>query len=396
MNVHYKVTLGNEEREVLRELIYRGSPRVRKVKRALILLAADRGDTQEEIARAVEVGTATVFRTKRDFVERGLVQALQEAPRPGAKRKLSGNEELLLVATACSAPPTGRARWTIELLADAMVQLTEHESIGEETIRRRLHDKQLKPWQHKMGCIPKVDGDFVARMEDVVELYTQPADPDSPVICFDESPTQLIGETRTPIPPAPGILARFDYEYQRNGTCNLFAFVDVHRPWRHIKVTDRRTSVDFAQCMKDLVDVHFPTAKKIRVVLDNLSTHSVGALYDAFAAPEARRIAQRLEFHYTPKHASWLNLVEIELSVLRKQCLERRIADQPTLVREIAAWETQRNESGARITWLFDLERARTKLAKSYPNPAPVQTEQPLFQQAACSTQLIKICGGRY
>ena len=383
MNVHYRVELGNEEREVLRELVYRGSPRVRKVKRALILLGADQGDTHEEIAASLGVGTATVYRTKRDFVEQGLLHALEEAPRRGAKRKLSDSEELLLVATACSAAPKGRSRWTLELLADEMVRLTHHESLSDETIRRRLHEKQLKPWQHKMWCIPKVDGDFVARMEDVVELYTQPATPARPVLCFDESPTQLIGETRQPVPSAPGILGRIDYEYRRNGTANLFAFVDVHRPWRHIKVTDRRTAIDFAHCMKDLSDVHFPEAEKIVVVLDNLSTHTVGALYQAFPAPEARRLAQRLEFHYTPKHASWLNLVEIELGVLRQQCLARRIADRSTLESEIAAWEQQRNASGARIHWFFDLERARQKLARSYPQPATATQALPPLQAAA-------------
>ena len=383
MNVHYKVELGNEEREVLRELIYRGSPRVRKVKRALILLGADEGRTQDEIARSVGVGTSTVFRTKRDFVEHGLVQALQEAPRPGAQRKLSDPEELLLVATACSEPPQGRCRWTLELLADQMIRLTQHESISPETIRRRLHDKQLKPWQHKMWCIAKVDGDFVARMEDVVELYTQPADPQRPVVCFDESPTQLIGETRIPVPPAPGILGRIDYEYRRNGTANLFAFLDMHRPWRHIKVTDQRTAVDFAHCMRELLDVHYPDALLIRVVLDNLSTHTVGALYEAFPPQEARRIAKRLEFHYTPKHASWLNMVEIEFGVLRSQCLDRRIPERDQLEREVAAWEKQRNDSGARIRWLFDLERARLKLAKSYPKPAAAPQPSPALRAAA-------------
>jgi transposase len=385
MNVHYRVELGNEERAVLEDLVYRGSPRVRKVKRALILLAADQGRSHEEIAQSLGVGTATVFRTKRDFVEHGLMHALEEAPRRGAKRKLSDTQELLLVATACSDPPAGRARWTIELLADEMVRLTCHEHIGDETIRRRLHDKEIKPWQHKMWCIPKVDGDFVARMEDVVELYTRPANPDLPVICFDESPTQLIGQTRVPLPQAPGILGRIDYEYRRNGTANLFVFVDAHRSWRHVKVTSHRTNEDFAHCMRDLSDLHFPTAKKIIVVLDNLSTHTVGALYDTFSAPEARRLAQRLEFHYTPKHASWLNLVEIEIGVLRRQCLDRRIPEQAMLVREIAAWEQQRNDSGARIHWLFDLDRAREKLARSYPQPpaAPAQPEPFTVQAAA-------------
>lgn len=383
MNVRYIVELSLEEREVLRELICRGRPQVRRVKRAQILLGADAGQGDQDIAQSVGVGTATVYRTKRRFVELGLELALDEAPRPGAPRKLTGKEELLLVATACSAPPTGRAHWTLELLADELVRLTPHEHIGEETVRRRLHDKDIKPWQHKMWCIPKIDGEFVARMEDVVDLYTQPADEAHPVISFDESPTQLIDEVRVPMAPEPGKPLRLDYEYRRNGTANLFLFVDVHRPWRHVKVTDQRTAVDFAECMRDLVDVHFPDAEKIRVVLDNLSTHTQSALYQAFPADEARRILRRLEFHYVPKHASWLNLVEIEIGVLRVQCLDRRIPDRPTLEREVAAWEQQRNASGARIRWLFDLERARQKLGRSYPQPRAARSTTVPLKAAA-------------
>ena len=382
MNVRYTVALSLEEREVLRELIARGRPQVRRVKRAQILLGADTGQGDEDIARSVGVGTATVYRTKRRFVEMGLEQALAEAPRPGAPRKLTDNQELLLVATACSNPPTGRARWTLELLADQMVRLTEHDHLGEETVRRRLHEKELKPWQHKMWCIPKVDSDFVARMEDVVDLYTEPADEKNPVICLDESPTQLIGEVRIPILPQPGTAGRMDYEYQRNGTANLFVSVNVHKPWRHVEVTEHRTAVDFAYRMKDLVDTHYPDAEKIRVVLDNLSTHTPGALYQAFPPEEARRILRRLEFHFVPKHASWLNMVEIEIGVLRSQCLDRRIPDVEALKREVAAWAQRRNASGARIRWFFDLDRARQKLGRSYPQAAAQGSGEP-FKAAA-------------
>ncbi|MBK3406601.1 transposase, partial [Methylorubrum rhodesianum] len=156
----------------------------------------------------------------------------------------------------------------------------------------------------------------------------------------------------------------------RHGTANLFVFVDAHRPWRKVKVTERRTAIDFAHCMRDLVDVHYPEADRVRVVLDNLSSHSPGALYDAFPAPEAHRILRRLEFHHTPKHASWLNMVEIEIGVLRTQCINRRIADRDTLDREVAAWEQQRNRDGAKIIWMFTTERARAKLARAYPHPA--------------------------
>jgi len=204
-------------------------------------------------------------------------------------------------------------------------------------VRRRLAENELKPWRRDMCCIPRVDGSFVARMEDVLDLYAEKPDPKRPVVCFDESPTQLIGEVRQPIPPAPGRRERYDYEYRRNGTANLFVFLDAHRPWRTVKVTDHRTAQDFAACMRDLVDVHYPKAERIRIVLDNLSTHSPGALYEAFPAPEAHRVLRRLEFHYTPKHASWLNMVEIEIRVLRSQCLKRRIGERDHLVAEIAA-----------------------------------------------------------
>ena len=369
MNVRYRVELGQDERSELTVLLSGGKHSVRKLKRAQILLAADAGSSDKAIAASVMVGGSTVYRTKRRFVEIGLAAALAELPRPGAERKLSGKEEALLVATACAKPPAGRARWTLELLAGAMVKLTEHAGLSRETVRRRLAENDLKPWRKDMWCIPEVDGTYVARMEDVLDLYAEPPDPKRPVVCFDESPTQLIGEVRQPIPATPGQLERYDCEYRRNGTANLFVFLDVHQPWRKVKVTDSRTARDFAQCMRDLVDLHYPKAERIRVVLDNLSTHSAGALYEAFPAPEAHRILRRLELHYTPKHASWLNMVEIEIGVLRGQCLGRRIGDRKVLETEIAAWEAQRNAAGARIQWMFTTQRARIKLLRAYPDP---------------------------
>jgi hypothetical protein len=311
-----------------------------------------------------------VYRTKQRFVLGNLEGALREAPRPGAGRKLSGKQEALLVATACSKPPQGRARWTLQLLAGEMVKLTEHEEVSRETVRRRLAENQLKPWRKDMWCIPQVDGEYVARMEDVLDLYAEEPDPNRPVVCFDESPTQLIGEVRQPIPAEPGQLERYDCEYKRNGTANLFIFLDAHRSWRKVKVTDRRAAEDFAACMRELTDIHFPEAERIRVVLDNLSTHSAGSLYRAFPPSEAHRVLRRLEFHRVPKHASWLNMVEIEIGVLRSQCLDRRIATQEQLVSETAAWERQRNASGARIKWMFTTEKARAKMGRAYPEPA--------------------------
>ena len=370
MNVRYRVELNQSERDQVTALLSGGRQAARKLKRAQILLAADAGASDEDIALSVAVGASTVYRTKRRFIEGNLEAALNEEPRPGAERKLSGKEEALLVATACSHPPKGRTRWTLELLAGAMVKLTEHRTLSRETVRRRLAENDLKPWRKDMWCIPQVDGTYVARMEDVLDLYAEAPDPKRPVVCFDESPTQLIGEVRQPIPAEPGQLERFDCEYRRNGTVNLFVFLDAHRPWRKVKVTEHRTAWDFAQCMRELVDVHYPQAEQIREVMDNLSTHSPGALNEAFPAAEAHRVSRHLEFHYTPKHASWLNMVEIEIGVLRGQCLDRRIGERERLVSEIAAWEQERNALGARVKWMFTTECARTKLAGAYPNSA--------------------------
>jgi transposase len=370
MNIRYVVTLTSDERHTLEELVSGGKAAARKIKRAQILLAADATSPDEMIALNVAVGTSTVYRTKQRFVEEGLERALSEAPRPGAVRKLSASDESLLVAVACAKPPAGQARWTLDLLAGEMVRLTSHETLSGDTVGRRLAEMPLKPWQKKMWCIPTVTPEYVARMEDVLGLYAEVPDPQRPVVCFDETPRQLIGEARIPIRAEPGKPARVDYEYVRNGTANVFMFVDVNRPWRHAKVTDQRTCVDFAECMRDLVDEHYPEADRIRVVLDNLSTHTAGALYQAFEPAEARRILDRLEFHFTPKHASWLNMVEIEIGVMVGQCLDRRIPDKAMLISEVAAWERRRNAEKACIQWIFTVERARQKLGRVYPQPA--------------------------
>lgn len=232
-----------------------------------------------------------------------------------------------------ASPPSrrrrrGRCPWAGEARLRRAVTVGTGDTVPIETVRRRLGEIDLKPWREKMWCIPKVDSEFVARMEDVVALSEAPADDARPVM-----------------------------------------FVDVNRPWRHAKVTDQRTSVDFADCMRELVDEHYPDAEQIRVVLDNLSTHTPAALYDRFEPAEARRILSRLEFHFTPKHASWLNMVEIEIGVMVSQCLDRRIPDKATLVREVAMWEQRRNREHAQIEWIFTVERARDKLARAYPRP---------------------------
>ena len=204
-------------------------------------------------------------------------------------------------------------------------------------------------------------------MEDVLDLYAEPYDPDRPVVCFDETSRQLLGEVRPPIAAAPGRVARYDTEYQRNGTRNLLMFCEPKGGWRHVEVTERRTAVDFAHQMRWLVDQAYPDAEVVRLALDNLNTHKLGSLYEAFEPSEARRIAKRLELHHTPNHGSWLNMAEIELSVFSRQCLNRRVGDEALLRREVAALERERNEAAAIIDWRFSTQDARSKLKHIYP-----------------------------
>lgn len=204
-------------------------------------------------------------------------------------------------------------------------------------------------------------------MEAVLDLYMEAYQPWQPVICFDERPCQLVADAFEPLPRRPRQAKRVDYQYERNGVCNAFMLVQPLAGWRTVKVTERRTKQDFAQVMQELVDVHFPQAEKIRVVLDNLNTHTPASLYEAFPPQEARRLLKKLQFHYTPKHASWLNMAEIEFSVMVGQCLKRRIGDMQALTTELATWQAQRNNAKATIDWQFDVQKARTRLGKLYP-----------------------------
>ena len=204
-------------------------------------------------------------------------------------------------------------------------------------------------------------------MEDILDVYQRPHDPECPMVCVDETSKQLIAETRVPIAAKPGRAARYDYEYRRNGTANLFMMFAPLEGWRHVKVTDRHTALDYAQVLKELSDTHFPNAKKIVLVQDNLNTHKPASLYEAFPPAEARRLVERFEWHYTPKHGSWLDMAESELGVLSFQCLDRRIADQQMLKEEVDAWEADRNKKHANADWRFTPENARMKLKRLYP-----------------------------
>ena len=227
----------------------------------------------------------------------------------------------------------------------------------------------MKPWRVRQWCIPpEATAAFVWKMEDVLDVYTQSYDEERVLVCLDETTKQQVMEVRQPVEAAPGREYRYDAEYKRNGVSNVFMLFAPLESWRHVEVTDQRTKLDWARVVRQLVDEHFPEVKKIVLVMDNLNTHSPASLYEAFSPEEAKRIADKLEIHYTPKHGSWLNMAEIELSILARQCLSRRIPDQQTLRHEAAAWEKTRNEGGATIDWRFTTQDARIKLKRLYPS----------------------------
>jgi hypothetical protein len=366
----YMVALKAEEREKLLVLIGSGVAKARTLAHARILLKADEGWPDPAICEALEVSIPTVARVRRRFVFEGFETFLKvHRPNRLYSRKLDGEQEARVIALVCSAPPEGHARWSLRLLADRVVQLKIIDRISYETIRHVLDDNELKPWRKQEWCIPpRANPEFVYHMEDILDVYKRPADPKRPLMCFDETPEQLIEETRQALPMRPGQPEKYDYEYRRTGVANLFMFFAPLQNWRHVKVTPRRTQADWAECMRDLVDVHFPQAERIVIVQDQLNTHSPACLYQVFPPAEAKRILDRLEFHLTPKHGSWLNMAEIELSVLTRECLHRCIPSQAVLIHETETWASQRNQKKATVHWQFTTDKARIKLLRLYPS----------------------------
>ena len=375
MPIKYRIRLTLQEREQLRNILRKKRCAAARQSHARILLKADEEVTEgglpdPDIAAAVEVSIATVERVRRRFVEHGLESALErKAPDREYERRLDGVAEAKLIAVACGAPPAGRARWTLRLLADRLVELEVVASVCHETVRQTLLANELKPWLKRTWCIaPTASADFVCRMEDVLEVYQRPLDLKRPVVCLDETTKQLVSETRVPLPAAAGRPVSEDYEYERQGVASRFMLCAPLSGWRAVSVRERKTRVDYAQCLQALAEEHFPQAEKIVLVQDNLNTHADASLYEAFDPVTARRLMERFEFHYTPKHGSWLNVAEIELSVLNRQCLDRRIGDWDTLRQEIAAWTRRRNLPAAKINWRFTTADARVKLKKLYPS----------------------------
>jgi hypothetical protein len=368
MGKKYLVTLTEEETATLKELTNKGHGSAQKRQRATALLhCAGNIKTDVEIADATFMHVRTIEELRRRFVEDGLEICLSGKPRAHKLPIMDGENTAKLVQLVCEEREDGIHHWSLRQLSEKFVTI-EGEHVSHETIRKTLNNLELKPWQRKEWCIPpEKNAEFVANMEDILKVYKRPQDPNRPLVCMDECPKQLIGEKRVPIPAKPGAPEKYDTEYVRHGTVALFMFNAPHQGWRRVVVTEQRTMLDWAAQVKHLVDVDFPNAEKIVLVCDNLNTHRPAALYEAFPAEEASRIMDRLEIHYTPKHGSWLNMAEIELSVLNRHGLPDRVASFDDMKRHVEAWTIKRNASVKKVIWQFTVEEARIILVRLYP-----------------------------
>ena len=371
----YIVELTAEQRQELSEMISTGKACARELTHARILLKADAGQdgpkwSDTKIVEALEISPATVARVRTRCAKTSVQEAILPVKASRVRsRRLNGTQEAYLIAMACSAPPEGAARWTLRLLASQLVELGYVETVSHETVRQVLLANELKPWIKHQWCIPtQADAEFVYQMEDVLAVYTRPSDPARPQVCMDEINTQLLADTRDPLPMEPGQPKREDYEYAREGVCNIFLACEPLVGKRYAMVAAQRTKQEWAQFIRRLSDEHYPDAEKIVLVRDNLNTHTLAALFEVFPVAEARRLCQRFEVHYTPKHGSWLNMAEIELSVLDRHCLSQRLPSLQIASQQVAAWTARRNQAEATINWRFTAEDASIKLKHLYPS----------------------------
>jgi transposase len=368
----HTIQLSQEQHQALEALISKGQAPARKITHAQVLLKSAEGSwTDQEISEAFGVSEATMWRVRQRFVEHGLEDALNRRRQPERpqKRKLTGEREAHLLAVTCSAAPAGQQRWSIRLLTKTLMQLEIVEQVGRETIRQTLKKNELKPWLKKQWCIPpKANAEFVSHMEEVLAVYHRPYDERFPQVCLDEGCKQLLSDTQERLPMQPGKSECYDYEYEREGMCSIFLACEPLAGRRFLQVSPQRTRRDWAHFVKELIDVHYPQAEKIVLVMDNLNTHTPASFYEAFEPEEAWRLAQKLEIHYTPTHGSWLNMAEIELSVLARQGLSERMKSLDMVRREVQAWQRQRDQAQMTINWRFTTADARIKLKRLYPS----------------------------
>ncbi len=372
----YSVKLNQGQRKLLEDLVKKGEAPARKILHAQILLKSDKGEwgprwPDKQIQEAFGLGETVIKRVRKRYVEKGLEDALdrRRQPKRPEKQKIDGKQEAQLIATLCTEHPEGQERWTLRALAGRMVELEIVEQVSHETVRSVLKKNTLKPWQKKQWCIgPTGDGNYVYHMEETLEVYVQPYNPLRPQVCLDEGSTQLVSDTREPLAMEPGKVKRVDYEYEREGFCSIFLACEPLTGKTVTSVKARRTKEDFAHFIKYLVDEVYPEAEKLVLVMDNLNTHTPGSFYTVFTPEEAMRLWKKLEIHYTPLHGSWLNMAEIELSVLGRQALSGRVKDLPSLQERVAAWQSRRNAHPVTIDWRFTAQDARIKLKRLYPS----------------------------
>ena len=374
----YVVRLSEKERKVLKHFKRKATSQ-NAIVRYNIILQADQNkygckQTYSDIANKTGACQTTVINTLKDFCLGGIKTAITPDRNPNsdtANLKATGDIEARIIAKACGSVPEGRTRWTVTLLAEEMaVILEEYDiSLSRATIGRVLKRNQLRPHLSEYWCIPPAeDADFVAHMEDVLDLYQMPYDSEYPLYCMDEKPYQILGESREPLPMKPGDITKVDSEYVRNGTVSIFCFIQPHTGKITHFVEPTRTAVDWAEKIRYLVDVLEPNAKKIVLVMDNLNTHTIASLYKAFPPEEARRIARKLDVHYTPKHGSWLDIAEIAINIMTRECLNRRIPGIEILRQELKAWNERYNNDPTPISWQFTTSDSRTKLTRLYPD----------------------------
>ncbi|WP_391483956.1 IS630 family transposase [Aeoliella mucimassa] len=370
----YIVELTEEERSVLQDVVKRLQGTSQKVKRANILLKADIGGacwTDAKIAEALDCRTKTVENVRQRFVERGLEETLNGKQRdsPPTEKLLDGEQEAKIIAMRLGEAPKGYGKWTLRLLARKAVELEIVDSISYQTVRRTLKKTANTKRNVQYWVIPpEANAEFVAHMEDVLDVYSRPYDPCLPVLCMDEQPVQLVEEIKAPLPATRHHPKRVDYEYRRSGVAKVFMFAEPLALWRQVSVRDKKTKVDWAVEMANLLEGRYAKCEKVLVVCDNLNTHTIGAFYDAFEPERARSLVRRIEFHHTPKHGSWLNIAENELSCLTGQCVAgRRIGSAEQLREQSAAWHEDVNQIQRGVEWQMKIDDARTKLKSVYP-----------------------------
>lgn len=345
--------------------ILKTSKSAREIYRANALNLRSKGLTMAEVGDFLEITSRTVYNIESNYETGGLEKALHDDPRPGTPIQHDARVKSHVVATVCSNPPEGFDRWTLELIQNEMLEKNVVDRISREAIRLILKEHDLKPWQQRSWCVPKLDAEFIERMEDVLDLYEKPADSENPLVCLDEKPIQLLDHARPASGIAPGKIEKVDYEYKRKGTCNVFCAVEPKAGNYIAEVTARRTSDDFARFMKSLEE-RYSHAEKITLVMDNLNTHSLNSLIGLFGEQEGRRIWERFDVHYTPKHGSWLNQAEIAINIYARQCLGRsRIPDIDLLRKRTNAWLRIVNDKRVIIQWTFTKADAKRKF--NYP-----------------------------